>query len=125
MNRIGSDSLNRIQELLSSKKKKQTPQTPPKAEQKSKSKSPVTKTPLSRSPHRAVHTPTYQPMGRDYNFVQQQVRSIHNEMEEHLHFRVQNKHSYYLNSKNPKPPLYQRALQMAKEREVWLEEKRQ
>jgi hypothetical protein len=57
--------------------------------------------------------------------MQRQVRLIHKELDTHHNFKVQNKHSYFLNAKNPKPPLYQRALQIAKEKELWLEEKRQ
>jgi len=79
MRKISSDSVNRIQELLTSKKRRAEEQAPTKVGRKSKS--PVaSRSPLARSPHKGVHVPEYQPMEKDYHYIQQRVRSIHNEM---------------------------------------------
>lgn len=37
---------------------------------------------------------------------------------------MQNPHSFFLNEKNPKPPIYERAQDIVRQREMALEEKR-
>lgn len=46
-------------------------------------------------------------------------------MEQRVNYRVQNTHSFFLNKRNPKPPIYERAEQIMRIREANLEEKRQ
>lgn len=56
--------------------------------------------------------------------IERQVKIIKREIEDQQNHRIQNKTSFFLNSKNPKPPIYERAQFIIEEREMMLEEKR-
>lgn len=104
---LGDQTLNHIEKLLVTTKPRKR-NSPKKKETQSKSPVKECTCDKSKSPNKYKHA-LYQPMERDNALIQRQLKTIHHEMEEQNNYRVQNKHSYFLNAKNPKPPLYQRA----------------
>lgn len=115
MKNLGSETLHHIEKLLT----KKGPSKQDSKKKESRSKSPLPKKKESPSPQRPAHA-LYQPMEKDNSIINQQVKLIYNEMEHQHNYKVQNKHSYFLNAKHPRPPLYQRAQEIVKERDLWL-----
>ncbi len=106
MKNLGDKTLHQIEKLLTTTKKSPLKKTPNKTEPKSKS--PMRGYPNATiSPNKFGHT-LYQPMERDNTLIQQQLKIIQHEAKDQKNYKIQNKHSFFLNAKNPKPPLYQR-----------------
>ena len=38
--------------------------------------------------------------------MERQVKAVYNDMDYQHNHKIQNRHSYFLNSKNPRPPIY-------------------
>lgn len=112
VNNLGSETLHHIEKMLTTRKR--SPSKEP-----NKSKSPA------KQPTRSPHKTLYQPMEKDNAIIDKQLRNIYQQMEAQNNYRVQNKHSYFLNAKNPKPPLYLRTQDIIKEKEIWREQQKE
>jgi hypothetical protein len=105
MKNLGDKTLHQIEKLLTTTKKSPPKKTPNKTEP---NKSPMRGYPnATKSPNKFRHT-LYQPMEKDNTLIQQQLKIIQHEAKDQQNYKIQNKHSFFLNAKNPKPPLYQR-----------------
>ena len=56
-------------------------------------------------------------MSKDHALVHYQIKAIQEEIERRKSQTIQNRHSYFLNARNPKPPIHERTQQILKERE--------
>ena len=52
--------------------------------------------------------------------MERHLKTIYNEIEIQNSIQVQNQHSVFLNSKNPRPPIHERAQVIIEEREMIL-----
>lgn len=66
----------------------------------------------------------YIPREKEIKFIETQTKMIYDQLGQIANYKVQNPHSLFLNQKNPKLPIYQRAAQITEGREAALEEKR-
>lgn len=137
MKSLGEQALKKIENLIA--KKEASTSTPNKkekpistfrpsrileeGEEEKKENKPLDEKIISTSPARKS-SHVYVPREREIKFIERQTKIIYDELAQKTSYKLQNPHSFFLNQKNPKLPIYQRAAQIAEDREAALEEKR-
>lgn len=126
MKQLGSKALHKIEQLITTASPRKS-----KSPNRSKLEPGRSTSALSPSPIRIEVSPQHKkkphmfvPMEREIKLLQRHKQMIYEELDHRTNFRLQNPHSFFLNERNPRPPIYERAQDIVREREAMLEEMR-